>query len=326
MITFFGASVTLQKDGYAKLLSSRFEDEVKIFGYGGMHINNAGICFIDDVLSVNPDYCFVDFFSTVYTIEDENTKEYIDTIIYKFSQINCKLIFLFFPKRYDKLEVWYSFCKKHLDEKRIYYIDVNSKLTNTRPDDILKDSVHTNNNGSKIYADIIYDEFHKIKNTISLPINIKPTNYTNIKELKVEKSFDKKIIINGDAKIVGIVNTIGPYSGIINVLLDNVNFVKVTIWDEWCYYTRKHFNLSFSMKNKAELTILSDSFNTSKCKYKINFNYYKKKMIIHSIYYIGKEIEIINIKDGKSISKWTLSFLNIKGRIIQLLNKRKRSD
>lgn len=326
MISFFGASVTLQKNGYAKILSEKFNDDTKIFGYGGMHINNAGICFIDTVLQVKPSICFIDFFSTGYTIEDENTKEFIDTIIYKFTKANCKLVFLFFPRIYDKVDQWYLFCKNHLDKKEISYIDVNSKLIDIKKDIILKDTVHTNSYGSNLYAEIIYDEFEKIKNIISLPKNVITTKYINIKKLKVEKSFNKKIIINGNARIVGILNTVGPYSGIISICSDKENPYKVNIWDEWCYYTRKHFNLSFSIKRESELTLLSDNFDIKTCKYNIDFDNYRKKMIIHDIYFIGERIEISNIKDGKHISKLFLLFLNVKGRFTQLLNKYKKKQ
>jgi len=42
MIAIFGASVTQQKNGYAYKLSSKIKGKVKIFGHGGMHLNNAG--------------------------------------------------------------------------------------------------------------------------------------------------------------------------------------------------------------------------------------------------------------------------------------------
>ena len=95
---FFGASVTKQKTGYAYILKRLFEKDnynTHIFGFGGMHLNNAGICMIDQIISKNPKYCFIDLFVTLYDKIDRNTIEYLDTIIYKFSKINCKLIFLF---------------------------------------------------------------------------------------------------------------------------------------------------------------------------------------------------------------------------------------
>ena len=43
MITFFGASITAQNKGYANVLSNKYfvNDKCKIFGFGGMHLNDA---------------------------------------------------------------------------------------------------------------------------------------------------------------------------------------------------------------------------------------------------------------------------------------------
>jgi len=320
MITFFGASVTLQKTGYAKVLETMFDEDVKIYGYGGMHIKNAGICFIDEVLAVKPKYCFIDFFSTVYQEENDLTKEYIDTIIYKFSKINCKLVFLFFSKGLNT-DSWYKFCKNYLDEKNLKYIDVDEKLKDIDKKKYLKDEVHTNEYGSKLYAEIIFDEFNKIKDDIQLPKNTYPTKFIDIKKLTIERTFDKYIILNGSAQIIGIDNTIGPYTGVIEIKTDENIPYKENMWDEWCYYTRKHFNLPFSFKNKAKITLLNDSFNTSSCKYNIDFSKKNKKIIIHDIYYIGEKFEIENLNEGKKISEFNLSLLNYKGRLIQVLSK-----
>lgn len=321
MITFFGASVTLQKTGYAKVLSEMLDENVKIFGYGGMHLNNAGICFIDDVLDVAPTYCLVDFFSTVYTIKNEKTKEYIDTIIYKFSQLNCKLIFLFFPKHDSELDSWYDFCQDHLISRNVNFIDVNEKLSTIDKNTFLKDSVHTNNYGSQLYADIIFEEFSNMKNSIYIPKCTYVTDYINIKKLFVEKSFNEELILKGSAKVIGIVNTIGPYTGIVSIKIDDNNSYKENLWDEWCYYTRKHFNLSFSFVSKATITILDDVFDTKSCKYNVDFKNKKKKFIVHEIYYIGNKLEIENLEKSKNILKAQLSLLNFKGRLIQMLSK-----
>ena len=53
MIAVFGASVTKQKNGYATKLHKYFNHPIKVFGYGGMHLNNAAVCFIDEVIAQN---------------------------------------------------------------------------------------------------------------------------------------------------------------------------------------------------------------------------------------------------------------------------------
>ena len=46
MIAVFGASITQQKTGYAARLNDKLNHPVSVYGYGGMHLINAGICFI----------------------------------------------------------------------------------------------------------------------------------------------------------------------------------------------------------------------------------------------------------------------------------------
>lgn len=321
MIAFFGASVTLQKSGYAKVLQQMLNDDVEIFGYGGMHLNDAGICFIDDVLAVKPSLCFIDFFSTVYTEETDLTKEYIDTIIYKFSSIGCKLIFLFFPKK-EEISGWHTFCKQFLDERRMSYIDVNTELAHIDKESFLKDVVHTNHYGSKLYADIIFEKYTQIESSIIVPSEPKTTEYISIKKLVVEKSFDHAIYLSGSAHIIGFLNTIGPYSGIVQITTDNNPSEKVSIWDEWCHYTRLHFNLAFDMENHAIITLLPDQINYIKCKSNANLSKYRKKLILHSIYYIGNNLKILNINEGNYICKVPLWYINIKGRIIQIIKNK----
>lgn len=142
MITFFGASVTQQKNGYAVYLKKKIKNSVKIFGKGGMHLSNAGICYIDDVLKYSPEYCFIDWFSTDYIDTNENTIEYLNTLIYKFSHAKCRLVFLFFP-RLDNLsrQIFYKFVKNFLAMSELYFIDLNDYYEYSS--DLVKDSVHT---------------------------------------------------------------------------------------------------------------------------------------------------------------------------------------
>ena len=50
-VAFFGASTVQQINGYADIFAQNYtEYKCKKFGYGGMHLNNAGIVFIDKVI------------------------------------------------------------------------------------------------------------------------------------------------------------------------------------------------------------------------------------------------------------------------------------
>ena len=306
MITIFGASVTQQKNGYAVKLKSKFNEEVRIFGYGGMHLNNAGICFIDKVLEKDPSYCFIDWFSTGYTLINEKTIEYIDTIIYRFSQKQCKLIFLIFPSRdYSEKISFYRFCKSHLETKSICYIDINDEIGSIT--DILRDEIHTTDYGSTKYSDIIYSYFMKNKNSITVPNDIRPTKYLNINKIAVNRTFNKSIELEGSCEIIGFLLTIGPHSGLVELIEDKTSQVFNT-WDPWCHYERKHFNLPCSIEGKIRINILQDNFDTSNCRRRYDFTKIKKTLIVHDIYYIGQYLTINNLSSGISINE--TNFLN----------------
>lgn len=65
LVSFFGASVTQQTNGYVDVFANLCNDkfDVKKYGYGSMHIYDAGICFINNVINDKPNYCFIDWFS-----------------------------------------------------------------------------------------------------------------------------------------------------------------------------------------------------------------------------------------------------------------------
>ena len=52
IINFFGASVTQQNKGYVYYFKNKCSDNITIFqnGYGSMHINDAGICFLYEII------------------------------------------------------------------------------------------------------------------------------------------------------------------------------------------------------------------------------------------------------------------------------------
>lgn len=303
MISFFGASVTQQRNGYAVKLKSKFvNEEVSIFYYGGMHLNNAGIAFIDDVLEKKPGYCFIDWFSTDYIDINKTTLEYIDTIIYKFTEAKCKLIFLFFvSKQYEKKKSFYSFCKNYLFDKGLCCIDLNDDLEYST--EILRDDIHTTDTGAEKYADIIYQKFNSQQ--INYPVKpILKTKYCDIKKLEVNGVYSKELKLTGKAHIIGFFIMVGRYSGIVEIKEDNKEKLEVNTWDRWCHYEREHFEIEFDLNDNARILISNKPFDTSSCKIKdCDFDKYKKKLVIYSIYYIGDTVRLKENLYSKSISK-----------------------
>jgi hypothetical protein len=291
IISFFGASVTGQKNGYARQLSDKFlNTDTHIFDYGGNHIDDAGIVFIDNIIKVNSNYCFIDFFSTAYKYISEETIEYLDTIVYKLTKSNCKIIFLFLLDidHNNRIE-FYNFLKKYLISKNLYYIDMNDFLKYDT--NLVRDSVHTTDFGAEEYSKIIFDLFQKDKHIIDYPIDIIKTKYCDdVKVLNVNKIFKENVIFEGDCFIIAFFLIIGRNSGIVDI-----NGVKECIWDQWCHYDRNHFNLKkITVKDKLEIKILQDDIDYSSCRRDINERFVNKELNIINIYYIGNKLNIIN--------------------------------
>ncbi|MDM8556620.1 hypothetical protein QUF75_17985 [Desulfococcaceae bacterium HSG7] len=239
MIAVFGASVTQQKNGFTTKLNEHFNVPIKVFGYGGMHLNNAAICFIDEVIEQRPDYCFFDWFSTAYNESNDKTVQYIDTILNKCSKINCKPIFLFLPFRSTpNKRNFHRFCQSVLNDKKVFFIDVNTELQKYDINKILRDNVHTTEYGSSLYSKIIYAKFKDNKDNIIKPNGVSETQYSCIKKIMINREFKDFLKLSGNCEIIGFLLTIGPHSGLINVVNGSESYNSNT-WDRSGLFSSK---------------------------------------------------------------------------------------
>lgn len=290
MISFFGASVTQQKTGYTNEFKKLIEDKmnVTVFGYGSTHLNDAGVCYIDNVIKENPKYCFIDWFSTGFVCCDSYIYTYLDTLVYKFSQINCYLIFLLLDrnpmeeKRIKMYDIIKEYCKIH----NIKYIEL---FNNKNVTELLRDSVHTTEVGSKLYADKIFEFYNNnIDNKNNIMINISNQNkYCLINQIQFNKIVKDKITFKGNGEIIGISQTIGLNSGIIKINNNN-NITSINLWDQWCHFNRENIKINIKFENFLEIIITQEKFDTSSCKNNnINWDSYEKYMDIKEIFYVG---------------------------------------
>ena len=297
-ICFFGASVTKQKTGYARVYENLYASKVNpthVFGYGGMTIFNAGICFIDQIIKIKPTYCFIEFFSSAWLILDDLFFECIDTLVYKLTHSNCRIVFLFVVNvdngDYKNRRNLYRVIKKYLDTKRISYIDLNDHF-NYSKDIIRDDTVHTTDCGAELYATKIHEIFKTMD--VNFPTYIDKTKYcTQIKCLLVNKIFTNTITLQGDCLIIGCLLNIGPHSGFIEI-----NNTVYETWDPWCYYNRKHITLQWiniNKNNKVNINVLQTPVDYSGCCKQFDFTTVSKKELhIKTIFYIGEQLEIVS--------------------------------
>lgn len=293
VISFFGASVTAQKNSYAKILSKKLKCQQNIFGYGGEHLLNAGMIYIDNVLKIKPEICFIDWFSTGYKTFDENTiKKYMNTIVYKFSKQNCKLIFLFLPyNNYDdNMLLWHNLIKQYLDKSYLFYIDLNKNLKYSK--EIIRDFVHTTDLGSEIYSNLIYENLILNYDKLKIPNNFEKTKteLINLKKLYINRNFKKYMNIKGDCTIVTCCLEIGPNSGYIDI-----GEKQFLLWDQYCHYNRHSSGLNnLKVDGEMQFKISQQKVDYSTCRKNYNFDNIEFELNIKEICYIGNFLELID--------------------------------
>lgn len=310
-ITFFGASVTEQNNGYVDYFKNKKDImqnyTVHKYGYGSMHLKDAGIIYIDLVLDTKPQYCFLDWFETYFVPPKEILTEYLDTIVYKLFSNNCLPIFLLpygdetilYP---DRIRM-YNDATDYAKEYNIPHISIynHKQMQQYDTSTLLRDAVHTTEIGSKLYADIIYYQFiNEIHGRFDLPNNPElefplysprtfpsKTRFHDIK--KIDFSHDTIVLetinIHGKGKIIGLHQNIGPHSGLVEFSNGECK-QKYNLWDVWCHYCRDNIKIEIEFDGELTIKILHDSFDTSSAKQQ--FEPVKKYIKPYVLYYIGK--------------------------------------
>lgn len=292
-IVAFGASVTQQKRSYIDKLGKKFGSWFMRYGYGGDHLTSSGVSKIDKVLESCPTHCFIDWLSTGYKETNQNTIDCLETIVQKFSDIDCKLIFLFMPRKdHEERIIFYDFVKKFLVSNDLFFIDLNDHISWSNK--ICRDEVHLTVNGAKKYADIIYDLFMKSEKNISVPkCNFSPEQL-KIKTLEINETAYEYVKLSGQCEIISFELKVGRHSGLIRAGSHIFN-----TWDIWSHYDRiadKSVE-NLIVDGKLKLEILQDEFDTTKCRRDgIDFTEYTKHLKIENVFYIGDSLKCEEIK------------------------------
>jgi len=299
-IVFYGASVTQQTNisGYVPtfetiLLKNNYNYNIIQKGFGSMHLSDAGITCIDKIINENPQFCFIDWFSTGFITTDQiYLFTLLDTIVRKLMLHNCKICFLLLD-RIDMCENRLIMYKNIVNYAEIYNIQYIEIYNNNNKCELLRDDVHTNEAGANFYSNKIYNYFIKnLMNDTRIYNKIPDENeYSHIKSIKIDKKINKEISINGKFKIVGIHQQLSEFSGLIEITRNNIEKYNVMIWDQWCHFMRDSIKVSIDWSENVVIKILQDIFDTTSCKKDINFNNIEKYMYIHEIFYLGELYE-----------------------------------
>ena len=306
-ISFFGASVTDQKLSYVDVLSDKINNKLYKNGYQGCHINQA-VWLVDDIIQIKPKICVLEWTTSVYRDTLDNIIKYLHVIVNKLLHANIIPVFLFLFKQninnfMDIIDAYCAVAKYHnICCIHHYKIIQEIGLDN---DYFLKDSCHTNYNGSVLYANILYDVIMLLKNSKNKFIpntqllhkqdklndlctlyldNIlnNSTEYEIFNNKKYWKITDS-IIINNNlniSKIVALDIIYYKHNGIINI-----NGTNIQTWDRHCYYKRsQYFNIEIDVQDSIIIHVLQDNFHTTDCKYDIIFPENKYLLISNLVY------------------------------------------
>lgn len=313
-LAFFGASVTKQKTGYVHYFEKLCDYNVLQFGYGGMHLKDAGIIFINEVCKSNPTYCFIEWFTPgIKNYKKESLFLYLDIIVLNLLKINCIPVFLFLrgvtatDLFEDKLKSYKLIIEEYCAPKNIPYIEVykNVDVGCKTDQEILRDTVHTNDLGSELYAKAILNYFNayifnkvNIKN-ITIPASNK---YSDIKCFEFKQNCTTGILIKGNAELVGIYQDIGPFSCFCDVYVDGKLIHKERpLIDVHCHYVRPTINFNYTFKESLIIQISAKDIDyASTVKKEIDWIRYNKENIfeqnkemrIHSLHYVGEINEV----------------------------------
>lgn len=303
-ITFFGASVTRQKGGMAEVFAAFNPDyKVSIHGHGGMYIRDAGVCYLSETLNDHSSYCFLDWLSPLPIAPDDETLfKCLDAQIFMLRDSLCEPIILLLHRydnatdkkisqkrinTYKKVEEY----AKQWNVKTINLYDAPEVLEFMAHNTLIKDYVHTTPEGSRFYGDIISREFAEIiKTKPSFDLLPQPNNFCSIRSLPVNKEFIQSIKICGAFTLIGIDQTIGPYSGKIKLKTDGDYAEEIIFnnWDSYCYYVRRHITyINKSAQNCIEIEILNENFDRGAAKEQVDWTQ-TPKMFIQNLFYTGK--------------------------------------
>ncbi|MEQ5806378.1 hypothetical protein J3369_03035 [Alteromonas sp. NFXS44] len=249
-IVIYGASVTAQKGrtGYFEHLKEILNEKYEVvrLPFGASHLHFAGIAMIQKVLDEKPDFCILDWVTPSASVFPDDTVTRINNIL-----ISNKIrpIWILLPRTDDPFSERKS-CEQVLDSKsdivKVFKFQESSWAVEDLSS-IIRDVVHTNENGAAKYASFINEVIEEVCNP---KINFVEKN----KSLRIPKIIacdgtikeDSPLTIafsheRGNLSLYSL-SLIGPASPILQLdLMGNDRIVQShfrNVVDPWCYYER----------------------------------------------------------------------------------------
>ncbi|WP_156943944.1 hypothetical protein [Roseivivax isoporae] len=167
-VTFFGASVTEQsvhhrtheRTGFVNVFAEDFAEAngfiVSRVSAGSSDITDGGIVYTEKVIELRPDVCVLDWV-TPATIKCD--PRVIEQIVHRLLEHNILPVAVFFP-RTDRVQKETPIAReihRIFNDLMLPLYDIADRLDGVPLEKILRDTVHTNCFGARVYAEIILD-------------------------------------------------------------------------------------------------------------------------------------------------------------------------
>ncbi len=321
IIACFGASITQQAhgngyvDGLVELLPTF---EVKRFGYGGRAIFPGGVIHLDEVLTCRPKILLLDWsinnfvrgFQEIKDVDDLSVELAIKTIIKKAQARNVQPFFVHMP-RLDGYcnNVVTAIIDNLANELNYSILDLRNFFKAGELSECLRDVMHTNPRGARLYANAIKDFLEGA--FLKTPYAIEFTSpYENISYLPFNADIKRKLCFRFKGQFLNLAYIIGPHSNVLKTSCDGKFLCKTNTWDLSAYYERSMERLlEFQALESEKITIeilneVIERTSSREQKPQTFWDSFEPCLKLRGFYYIGQltDIEIFNDEDVTDLS------------------------
>jgi hypothetical protein len=308
-IMFHGASVTEQKgDGsYFYWLENAFQevDGVRLSrkGYGGCHFNDAAFVNIASDTSDAPDICVLDWNTTGLPEFDQSKLSYVSGVLLERGILP---VFVIFASEQNTAETERAAERQVIDFCRTNALPLWDYRDRIVRETHLRDTVHTNIAGAKIYADCIFVDLTKLMREIKKYSMKMPAEAHNFKIIEAPEffldvpegsslKFELKSVSDGAHILAKVIH--GPSSPIIEL----ENGQKLSVWDRWSHYERSGFLTLWSAEPlerdrcTIKIKVLRDQIDYSICARPFSFEG-EKVFKLTGLYFVNCAMDSVSVQ------------------------------
>jgi hypothetical protein len=123
----------------------------------------------------------------------------------------------------------------------------------------------------------LHSNYNLIYPSINKYININKTNFNH--------TITEFIHLSIEDELIGIYQSIGPYSGSVEIYKDNALIETQHIWDIWCYYERDTFKIKIDKPGNYCIKLIRYPLDQSKCKVQHQWSVFQPVLHIKDIYH-----------------------------------------